>query len=140
MDSSGDAGNITDKFLNGTIMNSTGEAKVEINNPFFDLKGAKGTKITLDMSDQWHPRRTSETGEVEEAGSNHEVWVDFGWEGPTEGDFFRPFNTIAGAVAAVADGGVIKIMPGWTTEKPSFQSNKRIRLAAPIGDVSFGVS
>jgi hypothetical protein len=138
-DSSGDAGNITDKFLNGTIMNSTGEAKVEINNPFFDSERAKGTKITLDMSDQWHPRRTSETGEVEEAGSNQEVWVDFGWKGPTAGDFFRPFNTIAGAVAAVADGGVIKIMPGWTTEKPSFQRNKRMRLVAPIGDVSFGV-
>ena len=138
-DSLGDAGNITDKFLNGTIMNSTGEAKVEIDNVFFDSEGANGTKITLDMSDQWHPRRTAETGEVEEAGSNQEVWVDFGWKGPTEGDFFRPFNTIAGAVAAVADGGVIKIMPGWTTEKPSFQRNKRIRLVAPIGDVSFAV-
>ena len=97
------------------------------------------------MSDQWHPRRTSmliasnETGEVEEAGSNHEVWVDFGWKGPNEGDFFHPFNTITAAAAAVANGGVIKIMPGWTTEKPSFQSNKRIRLVAPIGGVSFGV-
>jgi hypothetical protein len=55
------------------------------------------------------------------------------------GDFFRPFNTITAAAAAVADGGVIKIMPGWTTEKPSFPGHKRIRLAAPIGGVSFGV-
>jgi len=136
LDSIGDAGNDTTKFLNGTILNSTGEAKVEITNhcpPFL------GSKITLDMSDQWRPRRTSETGEVEEAGSNHEVWIDFGWTGPREGDFFHPFNSITAAAAAVANGGVIKIMPGWTTEKPSFQSNKRIRLVAPIGGVTFGV-
>jgi hypothetical protein len=132
-DRMGDAGNITDKFLNGTIMNSKGEAVVEITNPFL------GTKIRLDMGDQSHPRRTSETGEVEEAGSNHEVWVDFGWRGPSEGDFFRPFNSIAAAAAAVADGGMIKIMPGWTTEKPLIQNNKRIRFVAPIGGVTIGV-
>ena len=135
----GDAGNIMDQFLNGTIMNSTGEAKVEISNPLFGPEGAKGTKITLDMSDMLRPRRTSETGEVEEAGSNHEVWVDFGWTGPSEGDFFRPFKTLTAAATAVADGGVIKIMPGWTTEKPSFQTKKWIRLVAPIGGVTFGV-
>jgi hypothetical protein len=132
----GDAGNITDKFLNGTILNSTGEAKVEITNPFPPFLGKR---ITLDMSDPKRPKRTSESGEVEEAGSNNEVWVNFGWNGPSEGDFFQPFNTIAAAVAAVADGGVIKIVPGWTTEKPSFQRNKRIRLVAPIGGVTIGV-
>jgi hypothetical protein len=133
MDRLGDAGNITDKFLNGAVMNSTQEAVVEITNPFL------GTKITLDMSDQKRPKRTSESGEVEEAGSNHEVWVNFGWKGPNEGDFFRPFNTITAAAAAVADRGVIKIMPGWTTEKPTYEKNKRIRLIAPIGNVTFGV-
>jgi hypothetical protein len=106
---------------------------VEIANP------ALQQKIVLDMSDQWHPRRTSETGEVEEAGFNAEVWVDFGWLGTCEGDFFHPFNTIAAATAAVADGGVVKIMPGWTDERPFFAGNKRIRLVAPIGGVSFGV-
>jgi len=128
-----DAGFATDQFLRGTVMNSLEEGVVEITNHFLDAK------ITLDMADQWHPRRTSETGEIEEAGSNHEVWVDFGWKGPSEGDFYRPFNTITAAAAAVADGGVIKIMPGWTTEKPFFQRNKRIRLVAPIGNVTFGV-
>jgi len=134
MDSFGDAGHqFPVHFLNGTVMNSKEEGVVEITNLFLD------TKITLDMSVQSHPRRTSETGEVEEAGSNQEVWVDFGWKGLNEGNFFHPFNTITAAAAAVANGGVIKIMPGWTTEKPSFQSNKRIRLVAPIGGVSFGV-
>lgn len=141
----GDAGNITDKFLNGTILNSTGEAKVEISNPSFVQKGTnntleKGTKITLDMSDPKRPRRTSETEELEEAGSNNEVWVNFGYDGPSEGDFFRPFNTITAAAAAVADGGVIKIMPGWTTEKPFFPRKKRIRIEALLGGVTIGVS
>jgi hypothetical protein len=51
------------------------------------------------------PERTSETGEVEQAGSNHEVCVDFGWKGPSEGDFFWPFKTIDAAAAVVADAG-----------------------------------
>lgn len=134
MDSLGDAGNQYPLvFLNGTILNSKGDGKIEINNPLLDQK------TTLDMTDQAHPRRISETGEVEEAGFNNEVWVDFGWTGPYEGDFFHPFNTIAAAAGKVADGGVIKIMPGWTTEKPSFPRNKRFRLNAPIGKVTFAI-
>ncbi|MEJ7680529.1 MAG: hypothetical protein WKG06_22290 [Segetibacter sp.] len=78
----GDAGNITDKFLNGTILNSSVEGRIEIRNPFLQ------TTITLDMSDQDHPTRTSETGELEGAGFHNEVWVNFGWTGPMEGDFF----------------------------------------------------
>lgn len=134
MDSFGGAGHqFPVHFLKGTVMNSKEEGVVEITNHFLDRK------ITLDMSDQRHPRRTSETGEVEEAGSNHEVWANFGWRGPSEGDFFRPFNTIATAAAAVADGGVIKIMPGWTNERPFLANNKRMRLVAPIGGVTIGV-
>jgi hypothetical protein len=132
-DSAGDAGNITDKFLNGTVMNSLEEGSLEINNH------SLGTKITLDMRDLWHPRRTSENGEVEQAGFNNEVWVNFGWTGTMEGDFFRPFNTIKAAAATVADGGVINIMPGWTNERPVMPNNKRIRLVAPIGNVKIGV-
>jgi hypothetical protein len=132
-DSIGDAGNITDRFLNGTIMNSPAEGVVEITNPFL------GTKIRLDMSDPKRPRRTSETGEVEEAGSNHEVWVDFAWTGPGEGDFFHPFRTLAEATVAVADGGVIKIMPGSSNERHIIRNNKRVRLVAPIGGVTIGV-
>lgn len=127
-----DAGHNTDSFLSGTVMNSPEEGVVEINNPFL------GTKITLDMSDQKHPKRISETGEVEESGFNNEVWVDFDWAGSSEGDFFRPFKTIAAATAAVADGGVIKIMPGSTSERPVFAKGKRIRFTAPIGGVTIG--
>lgn len=132
-DSMGDAGNVTDRFLSGTVMNSSVPGLVEITNPFTALT------ITLDMSDPLRPRRTSETGEVEEAGPNQEVWVDFLWKGPSEGDFFRPFATITAAAAAVIDGGVIKIRPGTTKERPTYPKNKRIRLVAPVGDVAFGV-
>lgn len=127
------AGNNQKDFLSGTIMNSDGAGVIEISNPY------TGEKIILDMSDLHHPKRTSETGEIEEAGSNHEVWVDFAYTGPSEGDFYRPFNTITSAAAAVADGGVIRIMPGWTGERPTFPEKKRIRLAAPIGGVRIGI-
>lgn len=126
---------LTDQFLHGTVMNGTHDGLVHITNP--DL----GTTITLDMRDQWHPKRTSETGEVEEAGNNHEVWVDFDWQGKNEGDFFQPFNSLAAAAAAVADGGVIKIVPGTTVRETTISRfNKRMRLVAPIGGVTIGHS
>jgi hypothetical protein len=136
MDAIGDAGNVKDKFLNGTVLNSIDDGIIEITNHFL------GTKITLDMKDQWNPRRTSETGEVEEAGFgfHNEIWVDFNWNGENKGDFFHPFKTIADAVAVVANGGVIKIMPGFTTERPFLSKTKKIKLVAPAGGVTIGVS
>jgi hypothetical protein len=131
-DTLADAGNDTDSFLSGTILKSPADGLVEIHNPFL------GTKITLNWSDPSHLVRIAESGEVEEAGKNHEVWVDFSWTGPSEGDFFRPFNTIAAAVGKVADGGVIKIMPGTTAERPTI--HKRVRLVASSGGVSIGAS
>jgi hypothetical protein len=147
MDSLGDAGNRSDAFLSGTVMNSSGDGDISITNHFLR------TSIRLDMRTPGHPRRTVETPRpasesasiaeaefnqvFETAGSNQEVWVNFGWTGPTEGDFFRPFNTIAAAVAAVAEGGVIKIMPGSTSERLSI--HKKVRLIAPIGGVTIGV-
>jgi hypothetical protein len=144
MDSFGDAGNRSDAFLSGTVMNSSGDGDISITNHFLR------TKIRLDMRTAGRPRRTVETPRktdvlaeaafdeaIEEAGSKQEVWVNFGWTGPTEGDFFRPFNTIAAAVADVAEGGVIKIMPGSTSERPFIR--KKVRLVAPIGGVRFGV-
>lgn len=138
-DTLADAGQDEDRFLSGTIMNSPEDGTVIITNPFYPFLDKK---IKLDMSDQKRPRRTSEDDEFEEAGSHNEVWVDFGYEsqnGPSEGDFFRPFNSITTAAQAVADGGLIRIMPGWTTEKPSFPRKKWIRLVAPIGGVTIGV-
>lgn len=131
-----DAGNYTDQsqFLSGTILKSVGDAVIEIHNPFL------GTKITLDWSDPSHPVRISESGEVEEAGNSHEVWVDFAWINPlihSDGDFFRPFSTITAAADRVADRGVIKIVPGTTSERPSIR--KRVRLVAPLRGVNIGV-
>lgn len=127
-----DASKITNQLVNGTILNSPSEAVVEITNPFLR------TKITLDMSDQWHPRRVDEDGKTEVAGFGQEVWVDFDWAGPLEGDYFHPFNTLAAAVDAVADGGVIKIVPGSTKERPFISTAKKIRIEAAVGGVVIG--
>jgi hypothetical protein len=135
-DGMGDAGNNTKPFLNGTILNSPRDAVIEVTNPFF---GAPGTKVVLDQYDPDHPRRTSETGEVEQAGYNNEVWVNFGWKGGLEGDFYHPFNSVAAAIGNVADGGVIKIVPGWTSERARLGGKKRCKLVAPLGGVRIGV-
>ncbi|WP_154671475.1 hypothetical protein [Paraburkholderia mimosarum] len=127
------AGNDQSQFLSGTILNSAGDGLVEIRNPFL------GTTITLDWRDLAHPVRISETGEVEEAGHNNEVWVDPDSNGPFfEGDFFHPFRTIADAVNVVADGGVVKIVPGRTGDRRISHGGKRVRLVAPIGNVNIG--
>jgi hypothetical protein len=129
----GDAGNVTDPFLNGTILNSTGLATVEISNP------SLRSRLILDMSDPWRPRRISETGEVEQAGPGSEVWVDFDWAGPNEGDFYRPFRRLTDAFASVAPGGVVNIAPGSTPELPAVPRNKRFKIVAPLGGVRIGV-
>lgn len=128
----GDAGNLVGPFLNGTILNSPRPAVVEITNPYL------GTKITLDLSDPWHPRRVSETGQVEEVTPGSEVWVNFSWTGPSEGDVYRPFKSLTAAIAAVAPGGVIKIAPGTTSETLTIPRGKRFRIEAPIGGVWIG--
>jgi hypothetical protein len=139
-DTLAEAGNYTDQsqFLSGTVLKSAGDAVTEIHNAFL------GTKITLDWSNPSHLVRIAEDGEVEQAGTNptgqlFEVWVDFDWKGPTEGDFYHPFNQLASALAAVADGGVIKIAPGTTHERvPLRRAGKRVKLVAPIGGVTIG--
>jgi len=139
-DAFGNAGNVTNKFLNGTVMNSPSDAVVEITNHYLPTKSAPYTTLTLDMHDLLHPRRISETGEIEQAGFDNEVWLDFDWKGPNMGDACQPFSTIAGATAAVADGGVIKIIPGQTRERTTIGAGgKRMKLVAPIGDVTIGV-
>jgi hypothetical protein len=130
VDGIGQAETITAKLLNGSIMKSPEEAKVVITNP--TLK----TSITLDFTDPAHPRRfDSHTGESEVAGFHNEVWLDFEYPGPTDGDVCQPFNTLGGATAAVADGGVIRIVPGATQERGSIGGNKSFTLVAPIGGV-----
>lgn len=132
-DALGDAGNVTTRFLNGTIMNSPSEAVVEISNP------ALGTTIKVDLSDRWHPRRTSEDGRVDSAGNHEEVWLDFEWAGLSEGDVCRPFKTLAAASAAVASLGTIRVVPGVSLERGPIGVNKRFTLIAPIAGVKIGV-
>jgi len=126
-----------DDFLRGTILNSTGDGFVRIDNPFL------GQWIELDMRHAAHPRRRSETGEIEAAGNGQEVWVDFEWIAtggplPGEGDFFRPFPTLAEGRAAVADHGTIRVVPGASAERGSLSLGKRFRITAPIGGVRIG--
>jgi hypothetical protein len=68
---------------------------------------------------------------VQQAGDGDEVWVDFDWTGPMEGDFYRPFSTLEGALNAVKDGGVIRIMTG--SRKERLTIHKRVRLTAVGG-------
>jgi hypothetical protein len=139
-----DAPNRTDRFLWGTVLNCPSPGVVTITNPFL------GQTITLDMSEPQRPRRTSEHGDVEAAGANEEVWVDFDWKGvdvetgetllPSVGDFFRPFRSFAEGVVAVADHGVLKIVPGNTPVRGALTGGKRLRLSAPIGGVRIGAA
>jgi hypothetical protein len=135
-----DAGNYTDetKFLSGTVMESFADGAINVHNRYL------GTTIALDWSNPQHLVRTSEDGKVEQAGRNgagqpFEVWVDSDWNGPHEGDFYRPFNNLADAVAAVADGGVIKIAPGATHERGPINVRKRVRFSAPVGGATIAL-
>ena len=128
-----DAGNDTDtsKFLSGSIANTPRDAVIEIRNPFL------ATTLTLDWHDPTLLIRTAETGDVEMAGLRHQIWVDFEWNGPTEGDFYRPFNTIEAALNAVVEPGVIHIMAGATKERPAIR--KRVRLTSVPAAATIGL-
>jgi len=41
-----------------------------------------------------------------------EVWVDFNYGGTETGSESQPFDTLAEALAAVAEGGTVKFKPG----------------------------
>jgi hypothetical protein len=120
-----DAGNDTDPFLSGTILKSPRDGMVEIHNP------SLGTTLTLDWSDAQRLVRISETGEVQQAGDGAEVWVDFDWNGPMEGDFYRPLSKLEDALNAVKDSGVIRIMTG--SRKERLTIHKRVKLMAVGG-------
>jgi hypothetical protein len=128
----GDAGNVTAPFLNGTVLNSTGDATVEITNPLLE------TKIVLDMSQQLRPRRVSEDGSTEQAGMDNEIWVDFDWSGAEVGDVCLPFRSLAAAASAVAPGGTIRMIPSSTSARSPIGLGKRFTLMAPAGGVKIG--
>ena len=130
-----DAGDGKDaaKFMDGSVLRSTGDAVIEIHN------AALGTMIKLDWSDPANPIRISEDGQVEQGGPGHEMWVDFSTMSPGPGDFYQPFKTIADAAAAVAEGGTLKIMPGTTQAPGLFHNGKSMRFVAPIGGVTISL-
>jgi hypothetical protein len=112
-----------DKFAYGTILNSEqGSATITISNP------SLGQGIILDMHDQnlsgdplygiHHPSRTSESGAVESAGGNEELWVDFNSPAnmPEAGDVYQPYKTLTAARDHVAWGGTVNIVPGAKSE------------------------
>ncbi|HEY0174215.1 MAG TPA: hypothetical protein VGB98_24580 [Pyrinomonadaceae bacterium] len=123
----------TKKLLSGTIMTSPEDGKVVISNP------ALLSTLTLDFTDEAHPRRfDSQTREFEVAGFHNEVWLDFEYNGPTDGDVCRPLNKLGRAIDAVADGGVIRVVPGRTSERGTIGGNKSFKLVAPAGGVTIG--
>ncbi len=130
-DGENDAGNAAGGLVHGTVLDGAGDGRVQITNGF------TGESLILDLSDAAHPTRIS-NGVVERAGDNQEVWVDFEWSGPSEGDAYRPFTGLPDASTAVADGGVVKIIPGATADRSPIGANKRMTLVAPIGGVVIG--
>ena len=131
-DQIGDAGSAPNHLVNGTIMRSGPDAVIEIGNPFM------GKNIRLDMANRWHPKRTDENGVVESAGAGEEVWADFDWTGPSEGDVCRPYATVVAASSAVAPRGTIRMIPSISHERGPIGLNKRFTMLAPIGGVTIG--
>jgi hypothetical protein len=134
------AGNVDDHqpFLTGTVMQSPQDGIVAVTNTFL------GSRLTLDWSNPAHLVRTDENGNVEQAGVNsnnqpYDVWVDFTWNGTPEGDFFHPFVSVPAALAAVADGGTIHLVPGSSWDRTPLSPNgKKVRLVAQLQAVSLG--
>jgi hypothetical protein len=131
-DAFGDAGNVTNRFLNGTVLTYGPEAVIEVHHPF------NGTKLRLDLANRYYPRRTDETGHIEWAGGNEEVWADFDWTGPQEGDVCRPWATPSAAQSAVANHGSIRMIPSISPDRGPLGVGKRFRMVAPIGGVRIG--
>ena len=112
-------------FAAGTIMQSdNASALITIRNPVL------GTAITLDMRDSHHPRRTSESGQVQTGGQ--EVWVNFNY-GNGSGDFAQPYRNLHSALSGSGTGiapTVVKMMAGSETET--------ITLSQPVTLVAVG--
>ena len=91
------------------------------------------------MFDRYHPLRIDEHGQSESSGSHEEVWADFDWTGPAEGDTCRPYGTVSAASSHVASHGTIRMIPSVSNERAPIGVSKRFRMVAPIGDVHIGV-
>jgi len=116
-------------FAAGTIINSAqGSGLIVISNP------ALGTSITLDMRDMWHPKRISETGDVEYGGQ--EAWINFNY-GSNLGDFAQPYRSLRSATNSFGSGyppTTFKIMAG--SEHESITISQPVKLVAVGGPVT----
>ena len=127
------ADRVTAQLVRGTVMNTTADAVVRITNP------ARDGALTLDFADQNHPQRhDNDAGVFEVAGFHNEVWVDFEYAGPSEGDVCRPFASINAAADVVADNGVLRIIPGASMTRGVIGDSRRFTLMAPAGGVTLG--
>ena len=116
-------------FARGTVVNSErmlaaprfGTGLITVSNPALNIG------ITLDMHFQvtpedvhygmHHPRRISESGEVDSASHDDanrvfsEIWVDSKYTGPgAAGDFGDPLRTLGQAITKVAIGGTVRVI------------------------------
>ena len=128
----GDAGNVTNRTLNGSVLNSPAEAVVEIGNPFL------GTTLRLDLSNQWHPGAPPRR-----ATSRRPAGVTRCGSTSTGAAPLKATSTGLSAHSRTppqrwADAGVIRIAPGSTRGPLTLAGSKRFRLVAPIGGVSIG--
>jgi hypothetical protein len=64
------------------------------------------------------------------------TWVDFGYAGAEQGDVSHPFNTLAEAVLAAPDGGLVNIKAGSSPE--TITISKAVTLKAWYGTVTIG--
>ena len=72
--------------------------------------------------------------------SDRDVWVQFDWFDSPLNHVPYVFPSVALAMDAVADGGVINIEPGMTPERLTIGRGKRFKLVAPIGGVTIGAN
>ena len=114
-----------DSFGAGTVIQSDhASGLIVLSNPYL------GTSITLDMRDMRHPRRTSETGEVDYAGE--EVWVNFNY-GNNQGDFAQPYRSLAAAAATFNTP-----TPAKTVKLMSGAEHEPITLSHPVQLIAVG--
>ena len=70
------------------------------------------------------------------------TWVDFAHEGAEDGSVANPYKTLAGGLANVSAGGIIKIKGdtgvSFTAETPTI--SQEVTLQAPSGPVTIGIT
>ena len=135
----------TDTFAHGSIVNSEqiSVAIGKIGSGLIKISNSVIGTIILDMHLQTapgdpkfgmhHPTRIPESGPVERAGTNREVWVDSNYPGTglTAGDFGDPCRTLVDAMNAVGVGGTINIINMRPENTPGVYTKRMTIKAVP---------